>query len=116
MYILFDVDNGGGLLQGAVQTSNIFLPPGKTVVYVSGKDGESKAQDTLPNGLQIADTSNAVPDFRTKLYILINKNTASAAEVLAAGLRENDRAILVGERSFGKGIIQNLQELSKGEL
>ena len=83
-------------------------------MYVSGKDGEAKAQDTLPNGLQITDTSNAVPDFRTKTYVIINKNTASAAEVLAAGLRENERAILVGEKSFGKGIIQNLQELTKG--
>lgn len=46
-------NNGGGLLQGAVQTSNVFLSPGKTVVYVSGKDGDPKAQDTLPNGRSI---------------------------------------------------------------
>ena len=55
-----------------------------------------------------------MPDFRTKMYVLINRNTASAAEVLAAGLRENDRVLLVGEQSFGKGIIQNLQELQSG--
>jgi len=105
-------NNGGGLLQGAVQTSNVFLPPGKTVVFVSGKDGESRPQDTLPNGLPVQGT--AVPDLRTPLYIVINGNTASAAEVLAAGLKENGRATLVGEKSFGKGIIQNLQELRQG--
>ena len=78
-------NNGGGLLQGAVQTSNVFLPPGKTVVFITGKDGESKAQNTLPNGLSTQDSN--IPDTRTKMYIVINKNTASAAEVLAAGLK-----------------------------
>lgn len=79
-------NNGGGLLQGAVQTSNVFLSPGKTVVFVTGKDGDPKAQTTLPNGLAVQD-STLVPDLRTPLYLLVNSNTASAAEVIAAGLK-----------------------------
>jgi len=105
-------NNGGGLLQGAVETSNLFLPPGKMVVYVVDKDGKTQAEQTLPNGVPSADTN--LPDLRTPLYIIVNSNTASAAEVLSAALRENDRATLVGEKTFGKGVIQSLQELRNG--
>ena len=78
-------NNGGGLLQGAVQTSNLFLPPGKIVVFVVSKEGKVDAQQTLPNGVASADIN--LPDLRTPLYVLVNSNTASAAEVLAAALK-----------------------------
>ena len=102
-------DNGGGLLQGAVETSNLLLPPGKIVVFVVSKDGSTDALQTLPNGVLSADP--ALPDLRTPCFILVNSNTASAAEVFAAAMKENARARLVGEKTFGKGIIQNLQPL-----
>lgn len=107
-------NNGGGLLQGAVETANLFLPPGKVVVFTVGKDGLQEAQQTLPNGIPSNDPS--LPDLKTPLYIVVNKNSASAAEVLAAALKENGRAKLVGEKTFGKGIIQNVQELRQGGI
>mmetsp|Transcript_17027 Transcript_17027/g.28550 ORF Transcript_17027/g.28550 Transcript_17027/m.28550 type:complete len:452 (+) Transcript_17027:43-1398(+) len=105
-------DNGGGALQGAVEASNLLLTPGKIVVFVVTREGNSQAEQTLPNGLLSADP--ALPDLTTPTYIWINANTASAAEVFAAAMKENGRATLVGEKSFGKGIIQNLQELRAG--
>lgn len=105
-------DNGGGLLQGAVETSNLLIKPGKIVVFVVTKDGLSGAQQTLPNGVLSADPN--LPDLSTPLYLLVNSNTASAAEVFAAAMKENGRATLVGEKTFGKGVIQNLQPLRQG--
>ena len=105
-------NNGGGLLQGAVETANLLLPPGKVVVFTVAKDGLQEVQQTLPGGTPSNDPR--LPDLKTPLYILVNKNSASAAEVLAAALKENGRAKLVGEKTFGKGIIQNVQELRQG--
>lgn len=102
-------NNGGGLLQGAVEASNLYMPPGKIVVFVVNKEGQSKAERTLPGTLVSSDPS--LPDLTTPLFVLVNKNTASAAEVLAGALSENDRARLVGEQTFGKGIIQTLVEV-----
>ncbi|KAJ1432962.1 ClpP/crotonase-like domain-containing protein [Ochromonadaceae sp. CCMP2298] len=105
-------DNGGGLLQGAVETSNLLLQSGKTVVFVVTKEGNTQADQTLPNGVLSADP--ALPDLTTPTYVWVNGATASAAEVFAAALQENGRATLVGEQTFGKGIIQNLQQLRQG--
>ena len=105
-------NNGGGLLQAGVETAQLFLPPGKTVVYVVDKDGNIDTQRTLQSGVPSSDIN--LPDLRTPLLVLVNSNTASAAEVLSAALKENGRAILVGEQTFGKGVIQNLQELRGG--
>ena len=58
---------------------------GKIVVYVVGKDGLPQAKQTLPNGVPSADPD--LPDTQTKLYVLINSNTASAAEVFAAAMK-----------------------------
>ena len=102
-------NNGGGLLQGAVETANIFLPPGKIVVFVVNKDGQPKVEQTLPSVLDSTDP--LLPDLKTPMYVLVNGNTASAAEVLAAALQENGRAKLVGEQTFGKGVIQTLEQV-----
>ena len=112
-YIVMDMrNNGGGLLQGAIQVANLFLPPGKIVVYEVGKDGNPQAQMTLPDGIPSSDPH--LPDLKTKIYILVNGNTASAAEVLAGCFKDQGRGVLVGEQTFGKGVIQNLQELQDG--
>eukprot|EP01036_Dinobryon_divergens_P028000 gene28000-36879_t len=114
--LLIDLrNNGGGLLQGAVETSNLLLKPGKIAVFVVSKDGQPQALQTLPNGIDSSDPE--LPDLTTPVYLLVDSNTASAAEVFAAAMRENDRegeVKLVGEKTFGKGIIQNLQPLREG--
>lgn len=107
-------NNGGGLLQAAVEISNLFLSPGKIVTFVVNKEGLSEAQMTVPSGVK----SNNVflPDINTKIYILVNKDTASAAEVFSAALKENNRALIIGEKTFGKGVIQTLSELRQGGI
>lgn len=111
--IVFDMrNNGGGLLQGAIETSNLLLPPGKVVVFTVAKDGQQEVQMTIPGGIPSNDPS--LPDLTTPLYLLVNENSASATEVLAGALKDNGRAKIVGEKTFGKGIIQNVQELSQG--
>ena len=105
-------NNGGGLLQGAIQVANLFLPPGKVIVYEVGKDLKQQAQMTLPDTITSADPH--LPDLKTKLYVLVNSNTASAAEVLAGCFKDQGRGALVGEQTFGKGVIQNLQQLQDG--
>jgi len=105
-------NNGGGLLQGAVETANLLLPPGKVVVFTVAKDGKQEVQQTLPGGIPSNDPG--LPDLTTPLYVLVNKNSASATEVLAGALKDNKRATIVGEKTFGKGIIQNVQELRQG--
>lgn len=114
--LLLDMrNNAGGLLEGAVETANLFLPPGKIVVFSVAKDGQPRALQTLPGVIDGEAAGNsALPDLTTKLYILVNENTASAAEVLSAALKENNRATLIGHRTFGKGLIQTLEPLSQG--
>ena len=72
-------------MQGAAGVANLFLPPGKIVVFTVGKDGNPEAQMTLPEGVQSNDPN--LPDTKTPLYVLVNSNTASAAEVLAGCLQ-----------------------------
>jgi len=111
--IVFDMrNNGGGLLQGAIETANLLLPLGKVVVFTVAKDGQQEVQMTLPGGIPSNEPS--LPDLTTPLYLLVNENSASATEVLAGALRDNGRAKVVGTKTFGKGIIQNVQELQQG--
>jgi len=107
-------NNGGGLLQGAIETAALFINPGKIVVFEISKDGLIDAKQTLPDSIKSND--DKLPDINTPLYILVNSNTASAAEVLSAALKENGRAKLVGEKTFGKGVIQTLQQLRQGGI
>jgi len=91
--LVFDLrGNGGGLLQGAVDTSNLLLKPGKIVVFVVSKDGQAQALQTLSNG--ITSTDMDLPDLTTPVYILVNANTASAAEVFAAAMRVKNHFLL----------------------
>jgi len=103
--ILFDLrSNPGGLLPGGVETASLFLESNKPVVYVVSNKGVISAQETFENGF----------DTETKLTILVDHNTASAAEVFTAAMKENGRAKVIGEQTFGKGIIQTIRELSDG--
>lgn len=102
--ILFDLrTNPGGLLPGGVSTASLFLPSGKPVVYVINKSRTLDAQTTFKEGI----------DTTTPIAVLVDSQTASAAEVFTAALKENDhRATIVGEQTFGKGIIQTIRPLT----
>ncbi len=96
--------NPGGLLSAAVNVSNLFLPRGTRIVSVKGKNS------------QVFDLYKAKKKQYTDkpVVILINEGSASAAEIVSGALKDNHRALLVGERSFGKGSVQRLFPLSDG--
>jgi len=99
-------NNPGGILEGAVDVCGEFLPRDSLVVYTEGRRPSQKQEFFTSNSYR-APTA-------LQLVILINKNTASAAEIVAACLQDWGRAVLVGERSFGKGSVQDLVPLSDG--
>jgi carboxyl-terminal processing protease len=94
--------NPGGLLPGGVDTASLFLEANAPVVFVVNKSGVVDAQQTLTTGF----------DLESPLVVLVDSNTASAAEVCTAALQENGRATVAGENTFGKGIVQTVRELS----
>ena len=94
--------NGGGLLGEAVSIVNLFVPKGLTIV-------ETKGKVQMANS---AYTTTAEPlDTITPLCILVSSTTASAAEIVAGSLQDLDRAVVIGMRTFGKGLVQSPQEL-----
>ncbi|XP_024398460.1 carboxyl-terminal-processing peptidase 1, chloroplastic isoform X4 [Physcomitrium patens] len=97
-------DNPGGLVQAGIEISKLFLDEGETVIETVGR--EAKAVRNV-----IATTP---PVTNAPLTILVNDHTASASEIVAAALHDNCRAVLVGKRTFGKGLIQAVYELSDG--
>ena len=102
--VLFDLrGNPGGLLSAAVETADLFLNNGIIVSTQSRSEGNQTFQ-ALPSG-----------DYnQLKIGILINRRSASAAEVFTAALQEHDRAMVIGEKSYGKGVVQKLFPLSNG--
>ena len=105
--IIVDVrNNPGGLLDSAVAISDYFLPKGALIVYTKGRIPESiKKYYSLHEPVIPTD----IP-----VVMLVNGGTASAAEILTGALRYNDRAIVVGEKTFGKGSVQTLYPLDMG--
>ena len=101
-YILDLRDNGGGLLSSAVQIVNLFVPKGREVLSTRGK---MKLWDRTYR------TTLDPVDSVTPLAVLINGNSASAAEIVSGALQDMDRAVLIGNRSFGKGLVQTPREL-----
>lgn len=99
-------DNTGGLLQSAVQMANEFLPAKKLIVYTEGR--KSPRQDYRSDGHGAYQTM--------PLVVLINEGTASAAEIFAGAMQDNDRATVIGRRSFGKGLVQQQIPFSDGSL
>lgn len=96
-------DNGGGLMNEAVNIANLFVKKGELIVSTKGKTPDrNKSYKTF---LQAVDTE--VP-----IVVLVNNFSASASEIVAGALQDLDRAVLVGERTFGKGLVQNIVPLS----
>lgn len=95
--------NPGGLLIEAVNICNIFLPKGKEVVYTKGK---------VKGNNIIYRTLNSPVDTEIPLTVLVNSGSASASEIVAGTLQDYDRAVIVGQRSFGKGLVQVPRPLS----
>ncbi|MEG3437317.1 carboxyl-terminal processing protease CtpA [Pannus brasiliensis CCIBt3594] len=101
-YILDLRNNPGGLLQAGIEIARMWIDEG-TIVYTVNRQGISDSFSALGNALTDA-----------PLAVLVNQGTASASEILAGALQDNHRAILIGEKTFGKGLIQSLFELPDG--
>ena len=104
--------NPGGLLPGGVDTAALFLPENAPVVFVVNKQGVVDAQRTLGRGVYAAAEENDTNDKVLPVTVLVDGNTASAAEVFTAALQENGRAVIAGQTTFGKGVVQTIRELS----
>jgi carboxyl-terminal processing protease len=94
--------NGGGLLREAIQICNLFIPRGEEVVFTKGKVKEADQNyKTMSNPL----------DVDLPIAVMIDKRSASASEIVSGVLQDKDRGVLIGQRSFGKGLVQNVFEL-----
>jgi carboxyl-terminal processing protease len=96
-------DNPGGLLSSAVEISDMFLSEGKIV--------STEGRNTIPKSYMAQKDS---PFEEIPLVVLINQNSASASEIVSAALQDNNRATVIGQRSYGKGSVQNILELEDG--
>jgi len=96
--------NKGGSFDAAVHICNEFLPKGRTIVYMEGK--------SVPREYVTANGSGTLQD--KQVVILMDQISASASEIVAGAIQDNDRGLIIGRRSFGKGLVQNQIELSDG--
>lgn len=104
--LIIDVrSNPGGLLNEAVKITNFFIPKDKVVVTTKAK--VEKWSETFK-------TNQEPLDLEIPISILIDRHSASASEILAGSLQDYDRAVIIGERSFGKGLVQRYLPLSYG--
>jgi len=97
-------NNPGGVVTAALETASLFLSPGQKIFSVRGRSATEKAEFVPPN---------AKP-YGLKLAILIDARTASAAEIVTGAMQDHDRAIVLGETSYGKGLVQSVFPLSQG--
>lgn len=95
--------NGGGLLNEAVDIVNMFVPKNKLVVYQKGKLSDQNYNHF---------TKNEPVDLDIPLVILVNESSASASEIVSGSIQDFDRGVIIGQRTFGKGLVQNIFPLS----
>lgn len=101
--LIFDLrDNGGGSLQEAVEIVNFFVPKGKEIVVTKGKIRQAAGSFK---------TTNEPIDTHIPLAVLVNGNTASASEILSGSMQDLDRAVIIGARTYGKGLVQTTRQL-----
>lgn len=96
-------DNPGGLLDEAIKTANIFIPKGQEVVSTKGKERGADRSYKAPD----EPSDNGIP-----LVVLIDSGSASASEIVSGVIQDLDRGIVIGERSYGKGLVQSTKTLS----
>lgn len=95
-------DNGGGILDAAVQIVGLFVPKGTEVLRYKGRDASQE---------KVFKTTEEPVDTKIPLAVLVNDNTASSSEIVAGSLQDLDRAVIVGTRSYGKGLVQSTRPL-----
>lgn len=101
--IILDLrNNGGGLIDQAVKIVSLFVPEGSKVVYTRGRD-QQETSSFVTTDKPIAD--------KIPVAVLINSSSASASEIVSGALQDLDRAVIVGEKSFGKGLVQTTMRL-----
>ena len=101
--VIFDLrGNGGGLLTEAVNVSNVFIPKGELVVTTKGK---------VKDWDRSFKTLNKSIDEQIPLVVLIDKGSASASEIVSGVIQDLDRGVLLGQRSYGKGLVQNTRDV-----
>ena len=98
-------NNGGGLIDEAIKIVGYFVPKGTEVVTTKGKNKEADRTYKTP-------TEPIFPQM--KLIILANRSSASASEIVAGSIQDLDRGVIVGERTFGKGLVQNIRPIGFG--
>ena len=103
--LVFDLrDNPGGPLDQAIRIANRFLPRGDMIVYTRGRianaDEDYRATETA--------------DYTGPMMVLVNRNSASASEIVTGSLQDHDRALVVGETTFGKALVQSVYRISGG--
>ena len=103
--LIFDLrGNGGGSLQSAIGIADELLPSGSLIVYTQG--AHSRRRDVKSHGGGLFAKGSVI--------VMVDENSASASEVVSGALQDNDRALIVGRRTFGKGLVQGEYELSDG--
>lgn len=96
-------DNGGGLVSEALDIADLMCDKDQTTLITIDKDGKEKITK-----------SEKDPEIKLPIVVLTNESTASASEILVAALKDNGKATIIGEKTFGKGVIQELITLSNG--
>jgi carboxyl-terminal processing protease len=97
-------NNPGGVVGSALETASLFLKPGETIVSVRGRSAGSD-DIKVPDGMK---------PYRFPVSILVNGKSASASEIVTGALQDHKRATVIGEQSFGKGLVQSVMPLSQG--
>jgi carboxyl-terminal processing protease len=95
-------NNPGGVVTAALETASLFLQPGQTIFTVRGRSVPEKPEVVPEN----------VDPYMCKLVVLVNEKTASASEIVSGALQDHDRATIIGEATYGKGLVQSVYSLS----
>jgi len=104
--LLFDLrGNPGGVLEQAVDVTDVFVPKGDMVVYTKGRTASSAQEYYAPGD---------GPHFDQPLVVLVNRGSASASEIVAGAIQDHDRGLILGQRTWGKGLVQSVYTLSYG--